>query len=132
MARSAIGHYPVTVDSGRGPAPSDSLTALLDEGRLTAHPIVYEDFLPESAAGIFRSNLDGRGTTRHLQEAAPRDVDWLCGVLDRPVRDPQRLYRAQTDRSLAGAAEALGLRGIRDDRRAARKPSRATCRSGSA
>ena len=119
MARWAIGHYTFTVDGGRAAAAPQSLTALLDEGRLTAHPIVYEDFLPRSAAGIFQSNLDGRGATRHRQEAAPRDVDWLCGVLDRPVHDPQQLYRAQTDRSLAGAAEALGLRQIRDDRRAA-------------
>lgn len=116
-ARSAIGHYTFTATRRRGAPPTSSLTALLDDGWLTAHPIVYEDFLPESAAGIFRSNLDGDGTSSRQREAAPRDVDWLCGVLDRPVHDPQQLYRAQTAHSLGRAAEVLGLCAVRDDRR---------------
>src|SRR3954452_8395310 len=34
-----------------------TLVALLERGALVAEPIVYEDFLPRSAAGIFQSNL---------------------------------------------------------------------------
>ena len=33
-------------------------SALIADGFLRADPIVYEDFLPVSAAGIFQSNLD--------------------------------------------------------------------------
>ncbi len=48
------------VREGNIPATAD---ALVRTGLATARPIVYEDFLPVSAAGIFRSNLgqDGNG-----------------------------------------------------------------------
>lgn len=116
LARSGLGHYTFAATRGRDAATPGALTALLDQGRLTAHPIVYEDFLPKSAAGIFQSNLDGGGGTNRRQEAAPRDVGWLSGVLDRTVHDPQQLYSAQTDESLAKAAALLDLPAIDDDR----------------
>ncbi|PID65056.1 MAG: DUF1338 domain-containing protein, partial [Gammaproteobacteria bacterium] len=33
------------------------LTDLIEQGYITIEPMVYEDFLPVSAAGIFQSNL---------------------------------------------------------------------------
>ncbi|BBZ05616.1 hypothetical protein MCHIJ_50530 [Mycolicibacterium chitae] len=63
-----------------------------------AKPVVYEDFLPASAAGIFRSNLDGE--TRRT--AADDDVDdddsdysehWLADALGRDLLDPYALYQ---------------------------------------
>lgn len=36
------------------------IEALLEKGLVDIHPIVYEDFLPVSAAGIFQSNLGDR------------------------------------------------------------------------
>lgn len=59
-------------------------------GRLL--PIVYEDFLPKSAAGIFASNLTGEGTTDARQRAARRDASWLREALGRELHDPYRLY----------------------------------------
>ena len=47
-------------------------------------PVVYEDFLPASAAGIFRSNLD---TDTHADETADGSdysLDWMAGA-DRPT-----------------------------------------------
>ena len=64
-----------------------------DDGVL--HPIVYEDFLPKSAAGIFASNLKGDGTTVASARASVRDAAWLQDALGRPLHDPYVLYDAQ-------------------------------------
>ncbi|GAA1527610.1 2-oxoadipate dioxygenase/decarboxylase [Nocardioides humi] len=58
-------------------------------------PIVYEDFLPKSAAGIFASNLTGDGTVDAAQRASARDAGWLREALGRPLHDPYALYAAQ-------------------------------------
>ncbi len=55
-------------------------------------PVVYEDFLPASAAGIFRSNLD-----RDAQPAAAADhsdysLDWMAGAIGHHIHDPYNLY----------------------------------------
>jgi uncharacterized glyoxalase superfamily metalloenzyme YdcJ len=57
-------------------------------------PIVYEDFLPASAAGIFRSNLDrDTVTSEHDDESdSPYDTEWLAGAIDRHIYDPYALY----------------------------------------
>lgn len=64
-----------------------------DSGRLT--PIVYEDFLPKSAAGIFASNLTGEGQADSARKASVRDVTWLREVIGREVHDPYALYEAE-------------------------------------
>jgi len=43
--------------------PGTRLDELLEQGLLRIEPVTYEDFLPVSAAGIFRSNL-GEGESR--------------------------------------------------------------------
>lgn len=58
-------------------------------------PIVYEDFLPKSAAGIFASNLTSDGAVDGAQRAAARDAAWLQDALGRPLHDPYALYDAQ-------------------------------------
>jgi uncharacterized glyoxalase superfamily metalloenzyme YdcJ len=92
-----------------GTAPPADLRGLLDGGWLVAEPIVYEDFLPRSAAGIFASNLSGRGEMDAAQGGANRDVDWLSEAIDRPIRIPEQLYAEQRSRSLAEAAAVLGV-----------------------
>ncbi|WP_033292620.1 2-oxoadipate dioxygenase/decarboxylase [Amycolatopsis jejuensis] len=72
----------------RGPT---SLTA----SWVDARPIVYEDFLPRSAAGIFQSNLSGAGTRDNTREGAHYDVARLSGVLERDIHDPYELYERQ-------------------------------------
>ncbi|RVW04539.1 2-oxoadipate dioxygenase/decarboxylase [Rhodococcus spongiicola] len=71
-------------------------------------PIVYEDFLPKSAAGIFRSNLDAGGTgTSDAGDAADSggeagttyDIRALADAIDREVHDPYELYRRQQEQS---------------------------------
>ncbi|QNG19474.1 VOC family protein [Rhodococcus triatomae] len=71
------------------------------DGRVVREPIVYEDFLPASAAGIFRSNLDADTVRVHPQTATSGgyDVDRLAGFLGRPIHDPFDLYRRQQQSS---------------------------------
>jgi uncharacterized glyoxalase superfamily metalloenzyme YdcJ len=64
-----------------------------DDGALT--PIVYEDFLPKSAAGIFASNLTGEGRSDATRRAATRDAAWMQDVLGRELHDPYALYEAE-------------------------------------
>jgi uncharacterized glyoxalase superfamily metalloenzyme YdcJ len=94
-----------------GTAPPRDLTGLLAGGWLRAEPIVYEDFLPRSAAGIFASNLSGRGEVDASHGGAHRDADWLSRAMGRPVRVPEQVYAEQQATSLAAAAAALGIRG---------------------
>jgi uncharacterized glyoxalase superfamily metalloenzyme YdcJ len=57
-------------------------------------PIVYEDFLPASAAGIFRSNLDRDSTAVDVADDSGYDVGWLAGAVGRDIHDPYALYEA--------------------------------------
>jgi uncharacterized glyoxalase superfamily metalloenzyme YdcJ len=78
-----------------------------DGSRLVAEPIVYEDFLPQSAAGIFRSNLDHTGTHDATRDGPAYDRDWLSDAIGVQIHDPYELYRAQQESSLAAATEAI-------------------------
>lgn len=55
-------------------------------------PIVYEDFLPASAAGIFRSNLDSERETSDAPDESGYDAQWLAGAIGRDIHDPYALY----------------------------------------
>ena len=63
-----------------------------------AEPVLYEDFLPVSAAGIFRSNL-GPGGAGSAMAASSRDA--FAAALGVPMRDEMALYAAE-----AGATSA--------------------------
>jgi uncharacterized glyoxalase superfamily metalloenzyme YdcJ len=95
-----------------GPAPraeSASLRELVEAGVLVPEPIVYEDFLPRSAAGIFQSNLTDDGSRDDAQAGTPYDIDRLSEVLGRRIFDPNELYSAQRSESLAEAKRALAI-----------------------
>ncbi|MBO8196536.1 VOC family protein, partial [Streptomyces oryzae] len=104
--------YRVAADRPRdGSRPPAGLGELLRQGWVRAEPIVYEDFLPRSAAGIFQSNLSSEGTRDNAQEGAAYDAEWLSGAIGREVLDPFGLYEQQQNRSLAQVARALDLDG---------------------
>lgn len=110
LAVADLAYYAVLVQPRRprpGVAPTDDLAALVDQGWVTLRPIVYEDFLPRSAAGIFRSNLEHDAATDVAQEGSPRDADWMAQVLDRPVLDLFELYDAQRRESWERAVRTL-------------------------
>ncbi|MEU6509053.1 VOC family protein [Streptomyces sp. NPDC046942] len=102
--------YRVTDDRPRdGSRPPTTLAELVRQGWVRAEPIVYEDFLPRSAAGIFQSNLSGDGTRDNGRQGAAYDADWLSGAIGRDVLDPFALYEEQQNRSLAQVARELDL-----------------------
>ncbi|KAJ9105544.1 hypothetical protein QFC19_003526 [Naganishia cerealis] len=84
------------------PQPIDML---IDQGLIRVEPIVYEDFLPASAAGIFHSNL---GDLKHLQaqEAGP-DQEGFEAALGAKVMDGDALYKAQQLESMTAMLESM-------------------------
>jgi uncharacterized glyoxalase superfamily metalloenzyme YdcJ len=69
------------------------------DGAPVATPIVYEDFLPRSAAGIFQSNLTDAGRRDDERQGTARDAGWLADVIGAEVADPFALYDAQQQAS---------------------------------
>ena len=90
-----------------GATERQRIAGLVGAGVLTATPIVYEDFLPRSAAGIFQSNLTGDGSKDSSVAGARRDAGWLAGVLDAEVADPHALYAAQQQASITALSREL-------------------------
>ncbi|MNN73177.1 hypothetical protein D3C81_1892690 [compost metagenome] len=71
---------------------------LIERGLATADPIIYEDFLPVSAAGIFQSNLGG-GEQRAYAARANRDA--FEQALGATVSDEFDIYARLQAESLA-------------------------------
>ena len=98
-------------DAQRAALDTGDLDTLVDSGLVRLHPIVYEDFLPRSAAGIFASNLtDHRGSMDADQGGAERDLDWMSDVIGVGVSVPEQVYAEQAAASLADVEQALGRR----------------------
>lgn len=92
-----------------GELPRD-LMSLVEGGWVIAEPIVYEDFLPRSAAGIFASNLTSEGSVDSSQQGgAPRDLPWMSHQIGAEVHDPYALYAAESDASFRATMTSLGL-----------------------
>lgn len=87
-----------------GEAP---LEDLLRDGHVKAEPLVYEDFLPVSAAGIFQSNL-GDAAQTHYGEHSNRQA--FEQALGRPTIDELGLYAQTQRRSIEECAQVLGLK----------------------
>lgn len=99
--------YLVTDAAAAGMAGTGDLAALVAAGAVSAEPVVYEDFLPRSAAGIFASNLDGPGTDSRAGAGLELDIDWVSGVLGRDVHDPACLCTEQVRASVDVVAATL-------------------------
>ena len=84
-------------------------TYAVKDGAVVPEPIVYEDFLPRSAAGIFQSNLTDDGSKDVSQEGVERDADWMSGAIGRELADPFELYARQSEESRQAAAAQLGV-----------------------
>ncbi|MBX7435280.1 VOC family protein [Mycobacterium sp. Y57] len=57
-----------------------------------ARPVVYEDFLPASAAGIFRSNLDTDTPAAEGADESDYSQQWMAGQIGHHIHDPYELY----------------------------------------
>lgn len=83
------------------------VSELLASGVVNVEPIVYEDFLPRSAAGIFQSNLTDEGSRDDAQAGTDYNLAAMSRIVGRPVADPYDLYRQQQDDSLAALRARL-------------------------
>jgi uncharacterized glyoxalase superfamily metalloenzyme YdcJ len=88
---------------GQGPF---SVEEFLQAGLLRIEPIVYEDFLPVSAAGIFRSNLDATGPGKFSERSNRRAFEEALGAA---VLDETALYQEAEAASLDASLRGLGL-----------------------
>jgi uncharacterized glyoxalase superfamily metalloenzyme YdcJ len=111
LAVEDLAYYTVSVaDRSRdGGTPPGDVAGLVDGGWVRLEPVVYEDFLPRSAAGIFASNLSDRGTMDSDQGAAERDPDWMAGVMGTTLQIPEEIYAQEASASLRTAEGVLGL-----------------------
>lgn len=55
-------------------------------------PVVYEDFLPSSAAGIFRSNLDSDTRSDDSADGSDYSMSRMAGQIGHHIHDPYELY----------------------------------------
>ncbi|MEU8780278.1 VOC family protein [Streptomyces sp. NPDC048637] len=115
LATQGLAHFTYHVAPDRpadGSRPPAGLEELLQQGWIRAEPLVYEDFLPRSAAGIFQSNLSDEGSRNNDHTGIAYDSTWLSGALDRDVLDPFDLYEEQQNHSLTQIARELALDGL--------------------
>ena len=78
-------------------AKDDSAIITKDGQQIAITPIIYEDFLPVSAAGIFQSNLGDDATQPHHATASKTAFEQALGT---PVIDEFALYQSIQDDSL--------------------------------
>ena len=83
-----------------------SIEALIANGYLQFDPIVYEDFLPVSAAGIFQSNLGG-DVQRDYGARANRAL--FGEALGQAILDECDLYARAERASIEASLDELGL-----------------------
>ena len=81
-----------------------AMDELISNGVLRIEPIVYEDFLPVSAAGIFHSNLKDAQQGGYRESSNQDDFEKALGA---PVHDELELYRMMQERSKEYCIEYL-------------------------
>lgn len=88
-----------------------SVNQLLEDGNLTISPMLYEDFLPVSAAGIFSSNLStgsDKDSDKKQIKQSPNQTSFEES-LGSAVIDSFSLYEKIQKLSLLSALKALGI-----------------------
>jgi uncharacterized glyoxalase superfamily metalloenzyme YdcJ len=85
---------------GASSIQAKSVDALVEAGLLRADPIIYEDFLPVSAAGIFQSNLGGAEQKVYAANEAQASFQQALGAV---VADEISLYEQAEALSLSAA-----------------------------
>lgn len=98
--------YSVTEQGRNASERPQTLEALIAAGHIRFDPLVYEDFLPVSAAGIFQSNLGDNAQASYAISSNQADFHAALGA---EVLDELQLYAATQQRSLDECGAALGL-----------------------
>jgi len=84
------------------------LSELLEEESVQYERIIYEDFLPISAAGIFTSNLKG-ASHKTVCEGENGDISLLEQCIGTKIMDPTTLYEEMENESLKQCCDLLEL-----------------------
>lgn len=103
----AFYHYRVVEHAATGVQVEQvghDVEALIDSGALVTMPIVYEDFLPVSAAGIFQSNLGDGVRDDYTNQSSKAQFEAALGA---EVIDEIELYERRQRTSLERALECL-------------------------
>ena len=98
--------YSVTEQGHAASEYPQTLEALIAAGHIRFDPLVYEDFLPVSAAGIFQSNLGDNAQASYAISSNQADFHAALGA---EVLDELQLYAATQQRSLDECGAAFGL-----------------------
>ena len=106
LRRAGLAYFRYTPVGIQADAASDDMEVLIARGVVHAEPITYEDFLPVSAAGIFRSNLGGDNQEDFEANADHAAFERALGVA---VLDPFALYARTEAESKMATRTALGL-----------------------
>ncbi|NCE87345.1 VOC family protein [Pseudomonas sp. Q1] len=81
-----------------------TLAALIAAGHVAVEPLVYEDFLPVSAAGIFQSNLGDAAQSHYAANANQAQFEQALG---RQTIDELQLYGETQQRSIDECLKTL-------------------------
>jgi uncharacterized glyoxalase superfamily metalloenzyme YdcJ len=95
MAQISVGAKPALVWADYFPATDEAMAAAglaYYHGGDPTKPVVYEDFLPASAAGIFRSNLDTDSLAAYAADNSQYSLQWLAGQIGHHIHDPYEIY----------------------------------------
>lgn len=112
MRRDGLAYFHHSLTAAGEAAAADGGVAggiddLVERGLVRFDPIVYEDFLPVSAAGIFQSNLGDRSGPAIASEANRQAFEAALGAA---VADEFALYAEREARSIDHCLERLAPR----------------------
>ena len=91
-------------DGSNDSSSKQAMTHLIEQGVVRLEPIVYEDFLPVSAAGIFQSNLHDDKQSSYEGNSNQQEFERALGAR---VHDELELYQAMQAQSLEACLMAL-------------------------
>ncbi|NWB68624.1 VOC family protein [Pseudomonas sp. I8001] len=96
--------YFVTEKGLAAPDKFKTLDELIAAGHVDVEPLVYEDFLPVSAAGIFQSNLGDAAQSHYAANSNQAEFEKALG---RQTIDELKLYGETQQRSIDECKRAL-------------------------
>jgi len=106
LRREKLAFFHYRADPGVSVTPSQDIESLIAAGALVATPMIYEDFLPISAAGIFQSNLGDANRDEYQSRSNQAQFEQALGA---QVTDEISLYAEREKTSLNQALAALGV-----------------------
>jgi len=103
LRKQGLAYFQYSVEENNAvPITEENLEDLIDRSVVRFDPIIYEDFLPVSAAGIFQSNLGNDAAQTYAESSSQQDFEIALG---KPLRDPFELYEKIQNNSVLAFTE---------------------------